>query len=892
MIPITNLVDIIKESRSSQVYRDLYDKISDLFVPVYERVISVLKDARKKFSELNLEIQANDIDWVINKINSQDIYNCNFNYDFLNGINNNDYAEFENNMKLIQEYSSDQFTKSKKEDVLEVKRLSNIRKQIKENSQQKNKFFQTNKSVKNMSCSNFMEKKGVSSYAQLANDLKIMNMRRSTVLNEDLIESGFNCGAGNIYSDKKEIKECQSIQEIKENNFRNIKLRKHGSNCFYWSNQRSSFKINEEKRKEALTSLNLVKIEKANFKNLLKLNNEFNNSNINNTNNNIYIVNKVNDTNLYYSEKCKILESEDYKNIGASIRNKEKLNKLNSDLKMQKIRKNSTRRSLENNLDLLNRESYSDQDANLNDNYVNDLNTTCQFNLGDCSNRSSLKRGKLPAFFINENENEDNLNISDNEKSFSKSKSFNSDCEINNNKEEASSETLKKIRQNQSNKKNRFQRFSISRFSIFKSNQSFSNKNNFSNTNNNNEPNQYNINNNNNNNNNNLNLTDLNFPALKIDSPNNSLNYHLEKYFKKFESNDFDVFEYAEACGRENVLINISDYLFEKNSLYVFISKKRFETFIDKIRLGYDYLLPYHNDLHAVDVLQTCSIFMKYLDLIESFQLTFLDVCGFLIAAIIHDFKHPGLNNSFQINKKTKLANKYNDVSVLENYHVSAAFKIISKPNSNIFKDLQVEEYRVVRKRIVECVLATDMAKHTKAQTSLRMKLDSLKRMEQDKDNEICYSDMNVEKMNEKGKKKNLLLENLVNNLDVDNKFDRQQEILNFLIHSADISNPTKPFSICKVWTELVMEEFFLQGDLEKKKSLPVSFLCDRYTTNIPKSQIAFISNIAMPNFKILAMLSDNCNIFFDNLITNIENWKKEDEKMQQKVATQISPVA
>jgi len=886
MIPITNLVDIIKESRSSQVYRDLYDKISDLFVPVYERVISVLKDARKKFSELNLEIQANDIDWVINKINSQDIYNCNFNYDFLNGINNNDYAEFENNMKLIQEYSSDQFTKSKKEDVLEVKRLSNIRKQIKENSQQKNKFFQTNKSVKNMSCSNFMEKKGVSSYAQLANDLKIMNMRRSTVLNEDLIESGFNCGAGNIYSDKKEIKECQSIQEIKENNFRNIKRRKHGSNCFYWSNQRSSFKINEEKRKEALTSLNLVKIEKANFKNLLKLNNEFNNSNINNTNNNIYIVNKVNDTNLYYSEKCKILESEDYKNIGASIRNKEKLNKLNSDLKMQKIRKNSTRRSLENNLDLLNRESYSDQDANLNDNYVNDLNTTCQFNLGDCSNRSSLKRGKLPAFFINENENEDNLNISDNEKSFSKSKSFNSDCEINNNKEEASSETLKKIRQNQSNKKNRFQRFSISRFSIFKSNQSFSNKNNFSNTNNNNEPNQYNINNNNNNNNNNLNLTDLNFPALKIDSPNNSLNYHLEKYFKKFESNDFDVFEYAEACGRENVLINISDYLFEKNSLYVFISKKRFETFIDKIRLGYDYLLPYHNDLHAVDVLQTCSIFMKYLDLIESFQLTFLDVCGFLIAAIIHDFKHPGLNNSFQINKKTKLANKYNDVSVLENYHVSAAFKIISKPNSNIFKDLQVEEYRVVRKRIVECVLATDMAKHTKAQTSLRMKLDSLKRMEQDKDNEICYSDMNVEKMNEKGKKKNLLLENLVNNLDVDNKFDRQQEILNFLIHSADISNPTKPFSICKVWTELVMEEFFLQGDLEKKKGLPVSFLCDRYTTNIPKSQIAFISNIAMPNFKILAMLSDNCNIFFDNLITNIENWKKEDEKIQQKVAT------
>jgi hypothetical protein len=130
-----------------------------------------------------------------------------------------------------------------------------------------------------------------------------------------------------------------------------------------------------------------------------------------------------------------------------------------------------------------------------------------------------------------------------------------------------------------------------------------------------------------------------------------------------------------------------------------------------------------------------------------------------------------------------------------------------------------------------------------------------------------------------KNKKNNSVIQNLVNSATDDDKFDRQQEVLNFLIHCSDISNQTKNFALCKEWTRLVTEEFFSQGDREKSEKLPVSFLCDRNTTNIPKSQIGFITNIVLPCYKVLTQLLPSCGFLLKNLYSNLENWKKLDEE-------------
>lgn len=60
--------------------------------------------------------------------------------------------------------------------------------------------------------------------------------------------------------------------------------------------------------------------------------------------------------------------------------------------------------------------------------------------------------------------------------------------------------------------------------------------------------------------------------------------------------------------------------------------------------------------------------------------------------------------------------------------------------------------------------------------------------------------------------------------------------ILQALLHAADISNPTRPWDLCYKWTNLVIEEFFAQGDKEREMGLPISNLCDRNTVLVPKA--------------------------------------------------------
>jgi hypothetical protein len=89
-----------------------------------------------------------------------------------------------------------------------------------------------------------------------------------------------------------------------------------------------------------------------------------------------------------------------------------------------------------------------------------------------------------------------------------------------------------------------------------------------------------------------------------------------------------------------------------------------------------------------------------------------LDIFSALVAAIIHDYDHPGLNNAYQINAQSELAIRYNDRSVLENFHTAAAFTILYEEQNNIFSGMTDSQKKEMRETIVSMVLATDMAQH------------------------------------------------------------------------------------------------------------------------------------------------------------------------------------
>ncbi|NXS12800.1 PDE4D phosphodiesterase, partial [Neodrepanis coruscans] len=56
----------------------------------------------------------------------------------------------------------------------------------------------------------------------------------------------------------------------------------------------------------------------------------------------------------------------------------------------------------------------------------------------------------------------------------------------------------------------------------------------------------------------------------------------------------------------------------------------------------------------------------------------------------------------------------------------------------------------------------------------------------------------------------------------LDNYSDRIQVLQN-MVHCADLSNPTKPLELYRQWTDRIMVEFFHQGDREREKGMEIS---------------------------------------------------------------------
>lgn len=65
-----------------------------------------------------------------------------------------------------------------------------------------------------------------------------------------------------------------------------------------------------------------------------------------------------------------------------------------------------------------------------------------------------------------------------------------------------------------------------------------------------------------------------------------------------------------------------------------------------------------------------------------------LEIFATLVAAIIHDFEHTGTTNNFHVMSGSDTALLYNDRAVLENHHISAAFRYVNILNYNLLPKL------------------------------------------------------------------------------------------------------------------------------------------------------------------------------------------------------------
>ena len=351
----------------------------------------------------------------------------------------------------------------------------------------------------------------------------------------------------------------------------------------------------------------------------------------------------------------------------------------------------------------------------------------------------------------------------------------------------------------------------------------------------------------------------------KLRSSINSLKHNIlviskvQEKINKLNSFDFNIFE-VDSVLKEKTLPFISAHIFRQLGVFQenMVSEENYNQFAIEITQGYDRSIIYHNDLHGADVFQTVyNIIMQNNSYISKLNFVDLDIFVFYLCAICHDYKHNGLNNTYHMNAITDIAIQFNDVAILENFHTREAFKLLIK--HKLFDHLSKEEFKLIRRRFIDTILATDMANHFKHCEKIKFKLSQLD----------IKNGNNIEK--------------LLDETNITKKYENQQDILNLIIHSADVSNPAKPYVVYKKWVDCVMREFFHQGDLEKSNNLPITINCDRDTTSIPKSQVSFINFIVLPLYEILCNVMPNIKPYLENIKLNKniynEKYKEEQEK-------------
>ncbi|XP_075445741.1 3',5'-cyclic-AMP phosphodiesterase 4D isoform X6 [Ascaphus truei] len=314
-------------------------------------------------------------------------------------------------------------------------------------------------------------------------------------------------------------------------------------------------------------------------------------------------------------------------------------------------------------------------------------------------------------------------------------------------------------------------------------------------------------------------LTNSNIPRFGVKTEHED---SLAKELDDVNRWGLNVFKVAEHSGNRPLTVVIHTIFQERDLLKTFkIPVETLVTYLMTLEDHYHADVAYHNNIHAADVAQSTHVLLSTPALEAVF--TDLEILAAIFASAIHDVDHPGVSNQFLINTNSELALMYNDSSVLENHHLAVGFKLLQEENCDIFQNLTKKQRQSLRKMVIDIVLATDMSKHMNLLADLKTMVETKK---------VTSSGV-------------LLL---------DNYSDRIQVLQN-MVHCADLSNPTKPLQLYRHWTDRIMEEFFRQGDRERERGMEISPMCDKHNASVEKSQVGFIDYIVHPLWETWADL-------------------------------------
>lgn len=213
-----------------------------------------------------------------------------------------------------------------------------------------------------------------------------------------------------------------------------------------------------------------------------------------------------------------------------------------------------------------------------------------------------------------------------------------------------------------------------------------------------------------------------------------------------------------------------------------------------------------------------------------------LEIFAVLLAAIGHDVGHTSYNNQLHCATESLLSVLFNDQSALENYHSLLVFAILRHPRYNFCQHWPSEDWTQLRRLVIACILGTDMAKHfryirrfTEAQLGAGRSLDP----------------------------------------------ESRTQLAIMVIKCADISNIIRPFDVARKWGFKLVSEFFCLGDWERFLGQQPSFLTDRFTFDLARSQENFMLQVAGPLFRFAAEAFPGTAFCMEALEANVQSWRE-----------------
>lgn len=355
-------------------------------------------------------------------------------------------------------------------------------------------------------------------------------------------------------------------------------------------------------------------------------------------------------------------------------------------------------------------------------------------------------------------------------------------------------------------------------------------------------------------------------PATNEEAVQAMLNLHqnipseVEAVLAKVDDWQFDAFRLAEVSnGRPLSLLGFA--LLKRYDIvkHFQLDELRLVRFLMRVEDGYP-ANPYHNRIHAADVLQSLHVLVARGGLRERDFCDDVSLLACYLSAIIHDFEHKGVNNDYLVRCSDALAILYNDKSPMENHHLAASFNLLAEDEYNFTRKMHHKSKEALRKQIIDMVLATDMKQHFSIHSMFQTKMQlGGGRASGGGGGSGSHRSSNASKEDHKGPDDEL-----------------KSLVLQVALKCADLGHLASPRVVHRKWVSYLEEEFFRQGDREKNNCLSVSPLMDRDKNGITKSQVGFFDIVALPLFQSFAQAFGESTPMLDAVRDNYIMWKEE----------------